>query len=138
MQAQSTIDLPPDLYERVHRMAQHRHQPVPELIADALDLAEEIDTTDSYAEVINWSEPDEAVEREQTAYRLLHSSLLATYPNQYVAVFNGIVIDHDRDGAVLSTRIEQQYPDQFVLIRRVEQSTERVLYFRSPKIIWND
>lgn len=138
MQAQSTIDLPPDLYERVHRMAQYRRQPVPELIADALDLAEEIAAIDSYTKVTNWSEPDEAVEREQAAYRLLHSSLWTTYPNQYVAVFNGTVIDHDRDGAALSTRMEQQYPDQFVLIRRVEQSTERVLYFRSPKIVWND
>lgn len=40
MQAQSTINLPPDLYKRVHRMAQYRHQPVPELIAVALDLKE--------------------------------------------------------------------------------------------------
>ena len=135
MQVPSTIDLPPDLYERVHRMAQHRHRPVPELIADALDLAEENDNTDSYAGSINWAEPDEAVEREQMAYRTLHSHLWATYPNQYVAVFDGVLIDHDSDGAALSERIEQRYPEQFVLIRRVEQSAERVLYFRSPKIM---
>ena len=135
MQVPSTIDLPPDLYERVHRMAQHRHRPVPELIADALDLAEENDNTDSYAGSINWAEPDEAVEREQMAYRSLHSHLWATYPNQYVAVFDGVLIDHDSDGAALSERIEQRYPEQFGLIRRVEQPAERVLYFRSPKIM---
>ena len=135
MQAQSAIDLPPDLYERVHRMALHRHQPVPELIADALDLTEENDTANAHNESINWAEPDEAVEREQTDYRALHSHLWATYPNHYVAIFDGVLIDHDRDGAALSERIEQRYPDQFVLIRRVEQSTERTLYFRSPTII---
>ena len=63
MQAPSTIDLPPDLYDRVHRMARHRHQPVPELIADALDLTEENDTATAHSESINWAEPDEAVER---------------------------------------------------------------------------
>ena len=119
-------------------MAQHRHLPVSELIADALDLAEENDNTDSYAGSINWAEPDEAVEREQRAYRSLHSHLWATYPNHYGAIFDGVLIDHDSDGAALSERIEQRYPEQFVLIRRVEQSAERTLYFRSPTIIWNE
>lgn len=78
---------------------------------------------------------DEAVTREQMAYHSLHSHLWAAYPNQYVAIFDGTLVDYDSDGAALSERVEQSYPDQFVLIRRVEQTPERILYFRSPKLI---
>jgi hypothetical protein len=76
---------------------------------------------------------DNEVEREKAAYFALHQVLWQKYPGQHVAIYNGELVDHDTDGVALSKRVYQRYPDQFVLIRQVEQEPDRVLYFRSPR-----
>ena len=133
MTAPAIVELPAALYDRVQRLAQRRQQAIPELIAEALDFAEE-NAVDFDPTALDWAEPDEAVNDEQAAYHRLHPHLWATYPNHYVAILGGLLVDHDINGAALSERIEQLYPDQFVLIRRVEQAPERILYFRSPRL----
>jgi len=45
------------------------------------------------------------------------------------------MIDHDGDGVALSSRINNPYPDQFVLMRQAESEPERVLYFQSPRFV---
>lgn len=40
------------------------------------------------------------------------------------------MVDHDQDAVALSERIREQFPDQVVLQRRVEDSPEVVLQFR--------
>ena len=78
---------------------------------------------------------EDSVEREQQAYRSMHQSLWNNYPQEHVAIYDGQLIDHDTDGTALSQRIYERYPDDFVLIRRVEPQPERILRFRSPRFI---
>lgn len=62
---------------------------------------------------------DEAVERERAAFIALHPLLLATYPGEEVAIYGGQVVDHDKDGVALSSRIYQRFPHEFVWIAPV-------------------
>ena len=76
---------------------------------------------------------DELVVRERQAYIALHPTLLKNYPNQYVAIHNGQLVDHDPNGLVLSLRIRQQFPDQFVWIAPVKAQAIEEWVTRSPR-----
>lgn len=67
----------------------------------------------------------------------MHQSLWKEYPREHVAIYDGQLVDHDTDGTALSQRIYAQYPDEFVLIRKVEPQLERTLQFRSRRFIQN-
>ena len=74
------------------------------------------------------------MQRESAAYRTMHADLLARYRGEYVAIYQGRLIDHDPDQAGLLKRIEQQYPDSPVLITPVLDQPEEVYTFRSPRL----
>jgi hypothetical protein len=57
---------------------------------------------------------DKAVVREREAFISLHPALLLQYPNEYVAIYQGQLVDHDPDGLALSLRVHQRFPDEFV------------------------
>lgn len=76
-----------------------------------------------------------AMLREVEAYHRLHPELLEQYKGQYVAIFQGQLVDHDQDSEALSERILARLPDQVVLQRKVEYSPEVVLQFRSPRLL---
>lgn len=74
-----------------------------------------------------------AMLREVEAYYRLHPELRQKYRDQYVAIFQGKLVDHDSDPEALLERVLDQFPDQVVLQRKVEESPEVVLRFRSPR-----
>ena len=74
------------------------------------------------------------IHREEDAYRAMHAELRSKYPDQYVAVFGGQVIDHDPDQLTLFRRVDERYPDALVLIRQVASEPEEVYTFRSPRV----
>ncbi|MCX6044962.1 MAG: DUF5678 domain-containing protein [Chloroflexi bacterium] len=133
MTAQILVTLPDKVYQRVQWLAQARQQDVAEAIVKILDETLPVDVADE--DFGDLSELDQAVEREIAAYHAMHATLWEEYPGQHVAIYGGQLIDHDRDGVALSQRIDQQYPDEFVLMRKVESEPERVLYFRSPRMV---
>ena len=55
----------------------------------------------------------------------------------HVAIYKGELIDHDADGVALSQRVYEKYPDKFILIRQVEVESDRILHFRSPRLVRN-
>jgi hypothetical protein len=71
--------------------------------------------------------------QEIEAYRAMHTDLLQHYPNAYVAVYQGKVVDHDLDQSALYLRIREQYPQEVVLIRQVRPEIDRTLTIRSPR-----
>jgi hypothetical protein len=73
--------------------------------------------------------------REAEAYRQMHPELVDRYMGQYVAIFQGRMVDHDQDAEALSERIRVRLPDQVVLQRRVETIPEVILHFRSPRFV---
>lgn len=120
-----TLTLPDDLYRQAERQAELRQQSVDSLLSDI--LAESIQK--------QMDHNDDPVEKELVAYRAMHDQLYREYAGHHVAIFQGNLVDHDQDGAALSQRIYARFPDEFVLIRQVSAEPERVLHFRSPRLI---
>jgi hypothetical protein len=61
---------------------------------------------------------------DEGAYRAMHAELYARYPGQYVAVYQGQLVDHDPDGEALFERIDQRFPDEIVLMTQVRETPE--------------
>jgi hypothetical protein len=51
----------------------------------------------------------EAMRNEINAYHRMHASLVSTYLGQYVAVFEGKVVDHDTDPIALPKRMKTTF-----------------------------
>ena len=94
-----------------------------------------------------WPEPDlhirsprflresTAISKEEAAYRAMHSELFEKYAGQYVAVYGGELVDFDANESALYNRIDQRFPDEVVLMKKVEKSPEKIYYFRSPRFV---
>lgn len=142
MTAQAIVELPAALYDRVQRLAQRRQQAIPELIAEALDFAEENRFMDEFASaatfdtaVDDWSEPDEAVEREMQAYVAMHPQLKRQFLGKYVAIYGGQLIDMDDNFEDLYTRIDAKFPEEFVWLTPVEEEAIPTIVVRSPRFV---
>ena len=72
---------------------------------------------------------------KRQAYHRLHPELRERYKGQYVAIFQGQLVDHDQDAEVLLERTLARFPDEIVLQRRVEDTPEVILQFRSPRLL---
>jgi Family of unknown function (DUF5678) len=130
---QATIAVPQKLYERVHRLAQRRQQPVAELIADFMDLVEEHQVFEEASAIDDWSEPNEAVDREMKAYVAMHPQLKQQFLGKHVAIYGGELIDMDDNFAALYARIDAKYPDEFVWLTPVEEEAIPTIVVRSPR-----
>lgn len=135
------IPLPDSLLARLRQTAQQDGLSLPLLFEQMLDTylrsrqqskpengAEQGDDPQA-------SETFDPMDREVAAFRQLHVSLLKHYRGEYVAIHQGQLVDHDSDKVALLERIEKTYPDEFVLIRPVQEQPEREFYFRSPRYI---
>lgn len=78
------------------------------------------------------SEARQQMQGEMEAFRAMHADLLARYPGQFVAIYQGKLIDHDADQLALFQRVEQRHPNAPVLIKQVLPDPEEVYTFRSP------
>jgi hypothetical protein len=72
--------------------------------------------------------------REIAAYENMHSELITTHDGEFVAVFDGKLIDHDPDELALMRRIDTRYPNEVVLLKRVRPMPERELRILSPRL----
>lgn len=112
-----TVRIPQPLYEKAEKFAKERQQDVSDWVTGVLD--ETVTFLEGDESFVDLSEPDEAVDREMEAYLAMHSLLWAKYPGQHVAIYGGELVDHDTDLNALYTRIEEQFPDEFVWITTV-------------------
>lgn len=124
------IPLSNEMYERVQKLAQQHDKEVPQFLAEHLaeTLAETL-VEDSY-------DKNTAVERERDVYHALHATLWSKYRGQYVAIYRGELIDHDSDQLALVNRLDEAYPNQFVLVRQVTADPEPE--YRRIAIRWAD
>ena len=74
-----------------------------------------------------------AMDREEAAYRRLHPSLLEKYPDQYVAIYDGELVDHDSDQVELYLRVKLRYSNKFIWIAPVRPESEETYITRSPR-----
>ncbi|MEM7537723.1 MAG: DUF5678 domain-containing protein [Chloroflexota bacterium] len=78
---------------------------------------------------------DKDSKRERDAYIKIHPTLLKEYFGEHVAIYNGELVDHDTDYSALFKRVDEKYPDEFVLMRPVEEKPEREFHFRSIRFV---
>ena len=76
----------------------------------------------------------EAMLREARSFESQREQLAKQYPGEYVALFQGRVVDHDRDRIALLHRVEKSYPDKFVLIRPTSPLAKPPLRMPAPRI----
>ncbi len=126
MDTESTLEIPTQLYNRIERLATLHDESVAYVLERALDLVED--------QPLELAQSD-AMSREEAAYRAMHSELFERYAGQYVAVFNGELVDHDADELALYRRIDKRYPHDVVLMKQVEKSPEKVYHIRSPRFV---
>jgi len=126
-----TLSLDETVYERAKLLAQLQRQDVAKALAHWLDETLPLAELD---DVRQTTDDDPDVEREMQAYIALHPQLVQQYRDQYVAVHQGQLVDHDSDYGALLLRIEATYPDQFVWITKVEEQPLRQFVHRSPRI----
>ena len=55
------------------------------------------------------------------------------YPEEYVAVHNGQVVDHDHDLRTLHLRVFQLLGHVPVLLKKITRQPQREMVFRSPR-----
>ncbi|MCP5095862.1 MAG: hypothetical protein GY943_09935 [Chloroflexi bacterium] len=126
MGIQITVNLPNDVYQRLQREAAATNRNVAELASEKLSATvPRFDIHPRHAEM----------EVERAAFLKMHAELWQKYPYQYVAVFQGEVVDHDDDELTLLERRNEKYPDDIVLIRQVLREPERTIVIRSPRLI---
>lgn len=137
-----TLEIPTELYERIERLAAVRETPVVYLLEDALAMVEDQSIELVRSEALSWEEAasrsareSAAIRKEEAAYQAMHSELFEKYAGQYVAVYKGELVDFDADESDLYRRIDQRYPNEVVLMKKVEKSPEKVYYSRSPRFV---
>jgi hypothetical protein len=75
-----------------------------------------------------------ALEQEAEAFKGMHSQLLLEIPGEYAAIYQEILVDHDRDIVGLLQRMDERFPGEPVLVREVQEEVEPVIHVRSPRI----
>lgn len=129
MTADNTIALPDPTYNKLMHIAKQRNLDVTSLIESY------IADDQGSSRVVDWSEPDTAVDQEEQAFLRLHPQLVQQYLDQYVAIQNGQLIDRDQNLGNLVKRVDAAYPDDFVWVSKVEPEPLPPLRVRSPRLI---
>ena len=125
MSTRVIVDLPDHVYRRVESIARQSARPVDEVVADVVARS---------VRSFPVAPGREAMLREVEAFRAMHPTLRREYPGEYVAIHGGQVVDHDADPVALLGRVRRDYPGQTVLRRKVEDSPDVTLRFRSPRL----
>lgn len=79
-----------------------------------------------------------AMQQEEAVFRRMQNELIDKYPDEFIAIFGGQVVDHDIDPERLVNRINNHYPTEIVLIRQVTDDLEKILHIRSPRFVRDD
>ena len=75
------------------------------------------------------------MEKEAVAYDAMREEIVEQYLGQHVAVFQGKVVDHDADPGALVDRLNEHYPDDVVLMRKVRETPRPPFRMRSPRLV---
>jgi hypothetical protein len=73
--------------------------------------------------------------QEEATFDAILPELLCRYPNEFVAMYQQQVVDHDHDEIALAERVHERYSDAVILIRPVLDQPESPLVFRSPRFV---
>ncbi len=75
----------------------------------------------------------EKIRAETISFEAQSETLMRQYPNQYVAMHQGEIIDHDPDLRTLHLRVFARLGHTPVLLKQVTPTAKEELTFRSPR-----
>lgn len=122
-----TLTIPEEIYRTAEATAHNSNQSVDQVLSHKLSEAFQPLPT------LYVSPNRMAMLREVEAYEAMHSQLLANHLGDFVAIHGGQLVDFDRNEDALLERRRDNYPNQVVLIRRVETVPQADLIYRSPR-----
>jgi predicted transcriptional regulator len=114
-----SINLRDDLRETLEKSAEFENKNVDEIVNEAVE------------EYVR-SRQREKLNREIIAYEAMHNELYKKYRDQWVAIHAQELVDHDKDGLALYSRVRNKYGRTSVLIRQVTQFPMEEIWFRTP------
>ncbi len=125
MSTRIIVDLPDHVYRRIESLARQSRRDVNAVVAEVVIRS---------VQPFPVNDNREAMLREAAAFVAMHPILWRDFPNQYAAILDGKLVDHDADPVALLQRVQRNFPDRTVLRRKVGPVADRVLRFRSPRI----
>ncbi|MCE7982580.1 MAG: hypothetical protein DYG89_15455 [Caldilinea sp. CFX5] len=123
------IEVPEPVYEQAAEVAGATRRGVGEVLQEMFIR--------SFPPMYDGGEEADAMEHEIAAYEAMHAELWAKYPDQFVAIYAGQVIDVDADEWQLLARLEVSHPDDVVLVRQVKPELPGDIVFRSPRFVFD-
>ena len=133
------ISLSETTYTTLRRAAERRSQPLEGVVKDALNaflqastVSEEGAGNGSSARTSDWRRAK--IHTEAEAWRSLPAAVRHSYGEDFVAVHNGQVVDHDRDRLSLYRRIRTRFDDVPVLITPAGSAAPREFQLLSPRV----
>lgn len=128
MAEQITITVSSKVYQKIAEQAQRKKQPVDALVHDVV--------ANAFVEQRDAVDPARVkMLAEVAAYHAMHAQLIESHLGQYVAIFQGELVDADSDKEALFERVLTRFPNEVVMQRQVQQEAEPDLIFRSPRFI---
>ncbi len=112
----------PSLLDTIEQVAESQNLSADEILDKA--VSEYLD---------RWA--SQKIRSEQDAFAKLHTNLVTTNLGEYVAIHNGVLVDHDQDHRTLHLRIRQKFGRMPILLRQVTTDVNPpVLFWRSPRL----
>lgn len=112
----------PNLVEQLQKIAEHEQLSPEELLNRAvLEFLDKMALKKMQAEI--------------AAYEQMHPELVTQYLGEYIAIHNGVMIDHDPNVRDLHIRVRRRFGKMPILLRKVtEEPTPPDIIVRSPKL----
>lgn len=117
----TVIDLNPRLVEQVRWIARWQRVSADELASRALA---------DYLDRLEWDK----LHAEMDAFQVQLPALLSAYPDQFVAIHEGQVIDHDADLRTLHSRVYARLGSVPVLLQKVTALPAPDILVRGPRV----
>ncbi len=133
------LDLSEATYTSLRQAAERRNQPIASVVEDALNAflqppaSSEASSDDGPSEpTIGWRQAK--IHAEARSWRSLPPAVQRSYGNDFVAVHNGQVVDHDGDLLTLYLRMRTRFGDVPILITPASASSPREFQVLSPRV----
>lgn len=113
------IEIRPDLSKQLEENAYQSNKSISDIVNEAV-------------EQYLITQQRQVIDREIEAYTQMHASLWRTFPDQWVAIHDGKLVDQDSDRVALYRRIRARYGQTPVLVRQVQEEANPEIYIRTP------
>jgi predicted transcriptional regulator len=117
----TAITIESKLETRLLQAAERLEKPVAEITDEAIRT------------YLEWLD-HQKLEAEIQAFEKMHEQLRARFAQQFVAIHNGKLIDHDLEFETLFLRVQARLGNTCVLIRHVEDALVHEWQFRGPRL----